>query len=152
MKNQRQEKILELISKYDIGSQDALMEKLRESGFEITQATVSRDIRELKLSRVISGKGQYKYVPPTVLDVSNSVRFNGALAEAITSVDYAGNIVVVKTNPGLAPAVATGIDAQDNNVILGSIAGDDTIFVVTRDEESAGEIANDIKKMTRNPQ
>ncbi|MBQ2827458.1 MAG: arginine repressor [Clostridia bacterium] len=149
MKNRRQGKILELISLYDIGTQEMLMEKLRESGFDVTQATISRDIRELKLARVVTGKGSYKYVPPTVSETTASVKFNGALTESIISVESAVNIVVIKTYPGLAQAVATGIDAVDNSMIIGCIAGDDTIMVVTRDERSAAVVSQNIKRMIK---
>lgn len=149
MKNRRQGKILELISLYDIGTQEMLMEKLRESGFDVTQATISRDIRELKLARVVTGKGSYKYVPPTLSETTASVKFNGALTESIISVESAVNIVVIKTYPGLAQAVATGIDAVDNSMIIGCIAGDDTIMVVTRDERSAAVVSQNIKRMIK---
>ena len=149
MKNRRQGKILELISLYDIGTQEMLMEKLRESGFDVTQATISRDIRELKLARAVTGKGSYKYVPPTVSETTASVKFNGALTESIISVESAVNIVVIKTYPGLAQAVATGIDAVDNSMIIGCIAGDDTIMVVTRDERSAAVVSQNIKRMIK---
>ena len=149
MKNRRQGKILELISIYDIGTQEMLMEKLRESGFDVTQATISRDIRELKLARVVTGKGSYKYVPPTTSESTASVKFNGALTESIISVESALNIVVIKTYPGLAQAVATGIDAVENSMIIGCIAGDDTIMVVTRDEKSATVVSQNIKRMIK---
>ncbi|MBR6558116.1 MAG: arginine repressor [Clostridia bacterium] len=149
MKNKRQGKILELISLHDIGTQEMLMEKLRDSGFDVTQATISRDIRELKLARVVTGKGSYKYLPPNVSESTVSVKFNGALTESIISVDSAVNIVVIKTYPGLAQAVATGIDAVENSMIVGCIAGDDTIMVVTRDEKSAAVVSQNIKKMIK---
>ena len=149
MKNKRQGKILELISLHDIGTQEMLMEKLRDSGFDVTQATISRVIRELKLARVVTGKGSYKYLPPNVSESTVSVKFNGALTESIISVDSAVNIVVIKTYPGLAQAVATGIDAVENSMIVGCIAGDDTIMVVTRDEKSAAVVSQNIKKMIK---
>lgn len=149
MKNKRQGKILELISKYDIGTQEKLMEKLRHEGFEVTQATISRDIRELKLSRVITGHGTYRYVIHNVQDGGVQSKFNGALAESIVSVDYARNLIVIKTYPGMAQAVATGVDTMDNAGILGCVAGDDTIMVVTREDEMAESIAKKIKYLIK---
>ena len=115
----------------------------------MTQATVSRDIRELKLSKVLTGRGTYRYVRGEHKSVDVNAKFNNALVESIQRVDYAGNIIVLKTYPGLASAVATGIDAINMVEILGSIAGDDTIMVVVRDEESAEEIADKLKNMIK---
>ena len=149
MKSKRQGKILELISKYDIGTQEKLMEKLRQEGFEVTQATISRDIRELKLSRVITGHGTYRYVLHHVQEGVAPTKFNGALAESIVSVDYARNMIVIKTYPGMAQAVATGVDTMDNAGILGCVAGDDTIIVVTREDDMAENIAKKIKYLIK---
>lgn len=149
MKNKRQAKILELIGKYDIETQENLIERLRQNGFDVTQATVSRDIRELKLSRVITGQGNYKYLLPPNTDNSVAVKFNGALAESIVKVDAACNIVVVKTYPGMAGAVATGIDAVESSMIVGCIAGDDTIMIATRDFESAAIVAKKVKYLIK---
>ena len=149
MKNQRHTKILELIEKYDIGTQEMLLERLKHSGFPVTQATVSRDIKELKLSRVITGHGTYKYIMPPSTGDGAAAKFNGALTESIRSVDSAMNDVVVKTYPGMAQAVATGSDAIESSIILGCIAGDDTILIVTRDEESAGIISKKLKYLIK---
>lgn len=149
MKNKRQEKILEIIGRYDIETQDDLIDRLEREGFAVTQATVSRDIRELKLSKVLTGRGTYRYVRGEHNSVDVNVKFNNALVESIQRVDYAGNIIVLKTYPGLASAVATGIDAINMVEILGSIAGDDTIMVVVRDENSAEEIADKLKNMIK---
>lgn len=149
MKNKRQGKILELISKYDIGTQEKLMEKLHQEGFEVTQATISRDIRELKLSRVITGHGTYRYILHHLQESSVPSKFNGALAESIVSVDYARNVVVIKTYPGMAQAVATGVDTMDNATVLGCVAGDDTIMVVARDEDAAENVAKKIKYLIK---
>ena len=145
MKNRRQDKILELIVQYDIETQDNLIERLQAAGYPATQATISRDIRELKLSKVMTGEGTYKYVRPTMTTVNT--RFNSALVESITGVDCAGNIVVIRTASGMANAVATGIDSIKSNEILGSVAGDDTIIVVIRDHEIAVRTCEKIKTM-----
>ncbi len=141
MKRNRQEKMLELISRYEIDTQDELITYLRESGFDVTQATVSRDIRELKIAKMTTGKGTYRYVLPKQVDGGAGMKFNTALVDSIVSVEAACNLVVLKTYPGMATAVAVGIDSMNFQQILGCVAGDDTIMVATRDAESAKSIA-----------
>lgn len=147
MKNRRQDKILELIDQYDIETQDNLIERLQAAGYPATQATISRDIRELKLSKVMTGQGTYKYIRPPMADGTPGSRFNPALIDAITRVDCAGNIVVIKTASGMANAVATGIDSILAGEILGSVAGDDTIIVVVRDPAAAEKTCDNLKIM-----
>ncbi len=149
MKRIRQEKMLELISKYEIDTQDELIERLRESGFEVTQATVSRDIRELKISKMTTGKGTYRYVLPKQTAPTSNMKFNSALIDALISVDYACNIVVLKTHAGLANAVAVGLDSMHLENILGCVAGDDTIMLVSRSEESAKVISDRFQGMVK---
>ena len=149
MKRIRQEKMLELISKYEIDTQDELIERLRESGFEVTQATVSRDIRELKISKMTTGKGTYRYVLPKQTAPASNMKFNSALIDALISVDYACNIVVLKTHAGLANAVAVGLDSMHLENILGCVAGDDTILLVARSEEAAYKIAERFRNMIK---
>ena len=149
MKRIRQEKMLELISKYEIDTQDELIERLRESGFEVTQATVSRDIRELNISKMTTGKGTYRYVLPKQIAPSSNMKFNSALIDALISVDYACNIVVLKTHAGLANAVAVGLDSMHLENILGCVAGDDTIMLVSRSEESAKLISDRFQGMIK---
>lgn len=149
MKSSRQSRILEIIGKYEVETQDDLIDMLSKEGFKVTQATISRDIRELKLSKVPTGRGTYRYVPAHRHSADMNVRFNNALVESILKVDYAGNMIVLKTLPGLASAVATGIDSIHLVEILGCIAGDDTIMIVVRDEESACEIADKLQHMMK---
>jgi transcriptional regulator of arginine metabolism len=149
MKRNRQEKMLELISKYEIDTQDELIDRLRESGFEVTQATVSRDIRELKISKMTTGKGTYRYVLPKQSAMPSNMKFNSALIDALIGIDYACNLVVLKTHAGLANALAVGIDAMHLDDILGCVAGDDTILLVSRSEESARHIANRFRNMIK---
>ena len=150
MKNTRQKTILSLISEFEITTQEELIEKLRESGYNVTQATVSRDIRELKLVKVPTGHGEYKYLLPQQNEGAGNGRFfNNALAESIVSVDFACNNIVIKTYPGLAGAVATGIDALRVNEILGCVAGDDTIIMVLRNEHSARDLSEKIRHLIR---
>jgi len=140
MKYNRHAKILEIIENYDIETQDELVEKLKEFGMDVTQATVSRDIKELRLVKVTSpdGKARYKAMSnePNVI----SDRLLTILREGYVSSDYANNILVVKTLPGMAQAVASAIDSLGWPEVVGTIAGDDTIMVVTRAERIAEEM------------
>lgn len=150
MKSKRQEKIISLVSKYEIETQEDLIAKLHADGVEVTQATVSRDIRELKLTKILTGHGTYRYILPLTGEAEKSFKFNSALVESIKNVDFAQNIIVLKTSPGMASAVATGLDSLDQQPdILGCVAGDDTIIIVTRDNESARLISEKIKSMLK---
>ena len=149
MKRNRQEKLLELISRYEIDTQDELIARLRECGYDVTQATVSRDIRDLKIVKMMTRKGSYRYVLPKQANEGASPKFSTALIDSITGVDYACNIVVLKTYPGLANAVAVGIDGMNLGQVLGCVAGDDTIMIVTRDEESARLISDQLHDLLR---
>ena len=150
MKKNRQEKLLEIISRYEIETLDVLIEKLRESGIEVTQATVSRDIRELKIAKMTTGKGSYRYVVPRRAESAPGIKFSAALTDSIVSVNSAENLVVLKTYPGLAPAVAGGIDRMNLHQILGCVAGDDTILVVTQDKDCAAAFAEQVHELLRN--
>ena len=150
MKKNRQEKMLELSSRYEIETQDELIDRLREHGYDVTQATVSRDIRELKIAKMTTGRGTYRYVLPKHSQAGSGMRFSATLVDSIISVDYACNMVVLKTYPGLANAVAVGIDGMNLQQILGCVAGDDTIMIVTRDEESARTISDRLHDLLKN--
>lgn len=149
MKSHRQEKILELINQYEIETQDDLIRYLQDSGFDVTQATISRDIRELKLTKVLTGHGSYRYVLPTQPDGLQLAKYNRTVIESIISAECAGNIFVIKTYPGLAQAVALGIDNMNLPKILGTVGGDDTIISVTKDAEYAKEAVRKIHEMMR---
>lgn len=149
MKSARHEKILELIVRYEIETQDELIEKLRLEGYDVTQATASRDIKELKLTKTQTNKGKYRYVKPISSDAGVGAGFNAAIAASIISIDVGENIVVVRTYPGMANAVATGIDTIRHSDILGSVAGDDTILIVTRTKDIAADICEQVKTMMR---
>ena len=148
MKKGRQEKILELINNYEIDTQDALMERLCAEGYPVTQATVSRDIRDLDLVKVATQSGSYKYV---VSDISRrNSRSRGHLSvvsDTVIGVKCAQNIIVLKTAPGMAQAVATVIDRVPDTEILGCVAGDDTIIVVVPDATIAESVTNRLKKL-----
>lgn len=145
MKNARQQKILELIEKYDIDTQELMIEKLGEAGINATQTTISRDIRELKLVKAISGSGVYRYVLPTAKKEISAPVLNSALTESVTEIVAAGNIVVVKTYPGMANALAVCVDSLEKPHIIGSVAGDDTILLVVKNDEVASEVAQELK-------
>lgn len=148
MKKFRQHKIIEIINNYKVDTQDELIRRLAECDIAATQATVSRDIKELKLIKVNDGKSGYYYsIANTKSTEPVNPRLNTSLSHLITSVDNAMNIVVIKTHAGMAQAVATGIDNMDSNAILGCVAGDDTIMVVTTTPEDAKATAIRISSM-----
>ncbi len=146
MKNARQTKILELIEKYEISTQEALIQKLAECGVESTQTTISRDIRQLRLIKGPTGRGTYKYVSPDVRQGNDAVGHNSALIDSVISIDSAQNIVVVKTLSGMANAIAVCIDSLKIAEIVGSVAGDDTILIVVRDNGKAELVKGELKK------
>lgn len=140
MKTARQRKILEIIEKNDIGTQEELVALLEKEGLEITQATISRDIRELGITKVsIDGKTQ-RYVTVKSAESGMNNRLLGVLRTGFVSMDMAGSILVIKTSAGMAMAVAASIDALRLNQIVGSIAGDDTIFCALRSAEYGEEV------------
>ena len=141
MKVSRHTKILELIEKYDIETQDELAAKLREEGFDVTQATVSRDIREMNLVKIRDELGNTKYAAP-VSSGSNIV----TLRDSIIHVDSAGNIVVLKCRSGMASAVCAEFDSMHYPNVVGTIAGDDTIFILFRNYVQAEEFKNNYRK------
>lgn len=150
MKFQRQAKILELIEHNEIETQEELSSRLRDLGYDTTQATVSRDIKELRLIKILSPSGKYRYATSTQ-EAENSFvgRLQNIFRECVTSVDAAQNIVVIKTLPALASAAAVAIDAMRVPKVVGSISGDDTVFIVMRDNESALDFCEDTKNMLK---
>ena len=149
MKSQRQAKILEIIANKNIETQEQLLAELQAEGFRGTQATISRDIRELKLYKGMTAAGEYKYVLPTEHRSAVIPKFNSAITESIIKVDFAGNLLVIKTYPGMAPAVGSCVDSLSNSGIIGSVAGDDAVLVVVRDEVLAEELCDNIAHMIR---
>ena len=146
MKSERQERILELISKYEIETQEDMIRRLQEEGYRVTQATVSRDLRELKLTKTLTSRGTYRYAVASGRSLAGNVKLNHAMVDSITNVDYSLNLVVIKTFPGMAQAVAAAVDALSMQSILGCVAGDDTILVVTPDSDAAEAISARLKK------
>ena len=149
MKTNRQKKILEIVNRHHIETQDDLIERLMGEGFTVTQATVSRDIRELQLTKVLTNRGTYRYVAPKREDMVAGLKFNAALVDSIISVEAAMNIIVIKTFPGLAQAVAAGVDNLAIAEVLGCVAGDDTIMIATKSEEAAKSISERIHVMMK---
>ncbi len=148
MKKSRQEKIIEMISREEIETQEELADRLKKEGYQVTQATVSRDIRELKLSKTAGTGGRQKYVLRTGQDSLLGDKYIRVLRDGYVSVDRAQNILVMKTVSGMAMAVAAAVDAMEMQEILGCIAGDDTIMIVIKTAEEAAFVMDKIKKMT----
>ncbi len=138
---------MELISRYEIETQEELAERLRAEGFQATQATVSRDIRELKLSKVAASGGRQKYaVLQSFPEVENS-KYVRVLRDGFVSMDMAMNILVIRTVPGMAMAVAAALDACRFEEVVGSIAGDDTIMCALRSPDQTITLANKIERL-----
>lgn len=147
MKNSRHEKILELINKRDIETQEELASLLNEEGFEVTQATVSRDIKKLNLVKVKANGTHQKYMASSSSKAKRNDRLDGVLSDAIVGIEDAQNLIVVKTAPGMAMAVAAALDALNIPEIIGSIAGDDTIMCATKDAKNARDAVEKIRTM-----
>lgn len=147
MKKNRHEAILNLIEQQDIGTQEELMQRLNDMGYKVTQATVSRDIKYLKLIKTPVSSGQYKYSYVNNDTQDFSGKYYSILSHSVTSVDYAGNIAVVKCFAGMANAACAAMDSLEIENIVGTLAGDDTIFVLCRDEQSAQNFKNYIEKV-----
>ena len=146
MKTQRQAKIMEIISNTNVETQEQLLMELQKAGFASTQATISRDIKELRIVKELTTLGTYRYtVANREMHNSFTGRLNTIFRECVTGFDYAQNIIVIHTLPGLANAAASALDAMHMSVVLGTIAGDDTVFIVMRDNNSAAAFCGEIK-------
>lgn len=147
MKVNRHAKIVELINKYQIETQDELAEYLNEAGFKVTQATVSRDIRDLKLTKVPAENGRQKYAVLQSVQNGMTEKYVRILRDGFSSMDMAQNILVLKTVSGMAMAVAAALDAMNWNEIVGCIAGDDTIMCAVRTVDDTILLMEKIKKL-----
>ena len=145
MKNARLEAILEIIANEDIDTQEMLLDRLQARGFRATQATVSRDIRELQLVKSMTTKGKYRYAPSTKPSTM-PLKFSSALTDSVIRIDVGGNIIVVHTYPGMANDVAACLDSMKHEGVLGCVAGDDTILVVASDTETASRLSDSIRQ------
>ena len=147
MKSKRHTRILELIQLHEISTQEELSDYLKAEGYQVTQATVSRDIRELKLTKVSMGNGKPRYAAVAENTEDLKEKYNHVFQNGFVSMDMAQNILVINTVSGMAMAVAAALDAMQIKEIVGSIAGDDTIFAAVRTSEEAKRLANRIRKM-----
>jgi len=147
MKIGRHARIIDLISRYDIETQEELARHLREEGFRVTQATVSRDIRELKLTKISTRDGKQKYAVMNPSEVNLDERYLRILRDGYMSMDQAGNLVVLRTVSGMAMAVAASLDAMHWPEVAGCIAGDDTIFCAMHSNEEAAAVMEKIRKI-----
>ena len=148
MKTQRQAKILEIVTTRDVETQEQLLQELQDAGFYSTQATISRDIKELRIVKELTSFGTYRYTT-SAKEVSGtfSTRLNTIFRECVTGFDYAQNIVVIHTLPGLASAAGSAVDAMNMSFVLGTLAGDDTVMIVMRDTNAAAAFCSEIKNL-----
>ena len=147
MKVNRHAKIIELINKYQIETQEELASYLNQEGFKVTQATVSRDIRDLKLTKVPAGEGKQRYAPHQSGDSEMGEKYIRVLRDGFVSMEMAQNILVIKTVSGMAMAVCAAIDAMEWKEVVGSIAGDDTIMCAIRSVEDTIKVMDKISKI-----
>ncbi len=150
MKKNRLNKIIDIITTHEVETQDELIAHLTEAGFAVTQATVSRDIRELGLTKIVTGRGSYRYVLPKEDKDARRLHISHALAETIVRVEVAQNIIVLHTYAGMAQAVALEVDHLAHPDLLGCVAGDDTIIIVARDNAAAVELGHQMQELLRN--
>ncbi len=146
-KNERQGMILELIRSHEIATQEDLVDQLNRAGMDVTQATVSRDIKELKIIKTAGVSGQQRYMTMDTSSEVAAVRLLKVFSEAVTHIDYAMNLVILKTLPGMAQASAFALDALKLPDIVGTIAGDDTIFVATRSQSAASSLTDTLRRV-----
>ena len=150
MKAQRQAKIVEIISNANVETQEQLLQALTDQGFSSTQATISRDIKDLRIVKELTSLGTYRYcVPEKDAPPALSDRLNNIFRECVISVDYAENLVVIHTLPGMANAAGSALDAMRSGAVLGTLAGDDTVVVVMREGHAAAAFSGEIKAVIR---
>ncbi len=149
MKTGRQRKIVELVNENNIETQEELLKLLRDDGYDVTQATVSRDIKELRLVKALDPGGKYRYVSSQSETPDISSRFHSIFADSVVSVENGQNIVCVKCYTGMAQAVCTAMDSVRLDSVIGTLAGEDTIFVLCRSESSAAALVSDLKALLK---
>lgn len=150
MKNERQELLLQIVAEEVVETQEQLLEALAARGVRSTQATISRDIKQLHLVKEPSGQGTYRYAVSSQKNHLNFAdRLRTIFRQSVLSVDYAQNIVVLKTMPGLAQGAASALDGMENSGVVGSLAGDDTVLLVMRNESGAAELCAEVKEQLR---
>lgn len=147
MKTKRHAKILELISEVPITTQEELLALLRNDGYNVTQATVSRDIKELKLVKTMGDNGSYRYTSSVrERDIDNQYNFHNLFVKSVISIDYVGNIICVKCYTGMANAACAAFDSLEWQGVVGTLAGDDTIFILTRSEQVAAQLKKELAR------
>lgn len=149
MRHSRQNKILDIINSHEVETQEILVSLLKKSGYKVTQATISRDIKELQLVKTLSSSGKYKYTVGASVDQPISDRYVKIFKETIQTVAYSGNVIVVKTLHGCANAACEAIDNLNLPNVVGSIAGDNTIFLVVSDPENVSALVNRFNEMIK---
>ena len=150
MKNARQGEILRIIQAVEVETQEQLLAELRARGFSATQATISRDIKELRLVKELTGQGTYRYaLTDRKTSAGNTLRLRNIFKEGVTSVDVAQNIVVVRTMPGLASAACSALDGMEIPGMVGSLAGDDTGILIMRDTAAAQQFNSEVHKLLK---
>ena len=148
MKSQRQAKIMEIISNKNIETQEQLLAELNKEGFRCTQATISRDIKDMRIVKELTSMGSYRYTTSTnEIGGTFTSRLNAIFRECVVSFDYAQNIIVIRTLPGLASAAGSAIDAMNMSAVVGTLAGDDTVMVIMRDNNAAAAFCGEIKSL-----
>ena len=147
MKSRRHAKILDIISEYPIETQDELLTRLKDEGYKATQATISRDIKDLRLVKTLGSDGKYRYVSASKNSTDIRSNFSSLFASSVNSIDFAQNIVVIKTLSGMAQAVCAALDSNDYKAVVGTIAGDDTIFIACRSSQLAVNLTEELKKL-----
>jgi len=150
VKNNRHAKILEIIKDNEIKTQEELLDKLSVAGFSVTQATISRDIKELRLVKSLSKDGVYRYAVNAAPLSDISAKFHQLFSDSVINVDWAQNIVVVKCYAGMAQAVCAFMDSLEWNGVVGTLAGDDTFIIISYNEQAARNLVNDMKKIIKN--
>ena len=147
MKLKRHEKIIELVNKYEIETQEELASLLNQAGFRVTQATISRDIKDLRLVKTLGSDGKYRYVSASRSSTDIRTNFSNLFSTSVNSIDAAQNLVVIKTLSGMAQAVCAALDSADYPSVVGTIAGDDTIFIACRTADLAVSLTEELKKL-----
>ena len=147
MKSRRHAKILDIITEYPIETQDELLTRLKDEGYKATQATISRDIKDLRLVKTLGSDGKYQYVSASKNSTDIRSNFSSLFASSVNSIDFAQNIVVIKTLSGMAQAVCAALDSNDYKAVVGTIAGDDTIFIACRSSQLAVNLTEELKKL-----
>ena len=148
MKSQRQAKIMEIISTKNVETQEQLLQELQNEGFRCTQATISRDIKDMRIVKELTSMGTYRYTTSSnEIGGTFTLRLNTIFRECVVGFDYAQNIIVIRTLPGLASAAGSAIDAMNLSAVVGTLAGDDTVMVVMRDNNTAAAFCGEIKNL-----